>query len=316
MHDLVVLQPSSSSHATAIFWWKAAAIGVLVLFGAAAVTAFVLPSLYAPAALPYVSIAIAFLTFDDKTIGITRLSTWLEDHTKKHIPEQLEDAFVEERLKEWGNRSLEQVLTQHASPIADHMLRNLELPDHPDLKTLFARSLYHEIQEGKFKATYRKAKKEILRLQVMLAEINGKIEEALREARVDLLELCTTRKGLEGLLQKQKIRRNNALENMANAHGSQGLYLYLIMRPINRIPESSHLTPLNFLLPAVLQDTRSDIPYKKRNFCRLPNGQHLTYHNILRTAPINLSSLIDRALNVHIEKATHRAAGPAAATRV
>ena len=349
-HSIVVLQPAASSHASSAFWWKAAAIGVLVLFGAATCTGFVLASLYAPTALPYIALGIAFLTFSE-TFGITRASRWCMKQSEDHEKHQAEDAYIEEKLKTWEGKSFEDVLREPSSDIADHILDHHELLSRPAdlnrLKTTFARFLYLDNQEKNSAPYLNKTDTKIQELNEQLADKERQIEQASDEARLDLSELCTESARLEHELREQETLRNKWLEKIAYNHRSRALLLYILKRPLNRIPESSTLTWYDTFLAPVKRaslrdlaredrrdsqrelpyqlrrdprldlpdglrtDPRLELPYEHRPHRRLPNGRHLTIDKILRTPVTNLSETIERAFNSHLEKADHRSSATA-----
>lgn len=305
VHDIVLLQPTAAAHARKAFWWKAAALGVLILFGAAAVTAFVLTSLHAPAALPYVSIAIGFLTFSN-SFGITRLSKWCESKARECAKEQREDAFVEEKLKEWEALSFDEVVREVAEEDADAILDDLELPSHCGLKTLFARYVYHQEQERKIAPIYFKARDALDPLEADLHAKMRKIHDANSECILDLSTLCAERDQLTLRKQAQEEDLQRALDQLTYARRASALYLYLIRRPFNRIPASSPLTWDRIFLPPVLDDPVNGLPLEQKFHKRLPDGTHLSFNDIRTTSTHELSKQIERAVERHIQETVRR----------
>lgn len=211
-HSIVLLEPTASSYATRETCWRVASVGIYILFGSAALTGFILTTLYAPGIVLYVSIAIAL-----SGIGVKKLHNWCRKKEKIQEEKKDEDTFVEKKLKQWKDLTFEQALEKEVETSQNKakdlekevetlnkenrdfqdkgmalknekdalqllqtasttLLQNHELSDHPAelnrLKTPFARLLYQIDQTQTIEENYK-----LLEVDKNIEDLTSKLED-------------------------------------------------------------------------------------------------------------------------------------------
>lgn len=326
-HSIVEQPIDSAGKAWSASCWKAAAIGVLVLFGAIACTGVALASLYAPGALPFVVIAVLFFMIS-QSLGVSNISNWCMKHHNEYEKEQKEDLFIEERLKEWENLAFDQAVAHVANSQKDQLppgdlstIRGLhERPAAQNrLKPLFARFLYFisESQEmdnlidkdkkhlENLRNGYETEKKKWIRGSAEILELMEKADpdadlSALnREFRQREMEIAETTDHLRG-----------CLESSSYFHRCAAVYLYILRHPINRVdPTISQLTWDTLFLPPlpIPEETRRTTRFEYLPSRRLRDGTGLPIAEAIDTPVAELSDRIHRSVQCHLKNAKAKA---------
>ncbi len=318
-YDVTLLDPRADSHSSREWWCKVAAYAEYALIGIIVLTGFVLTAVYTPAFIPTVSILIIGCL-----IGADKLHNMFMGWAGNYAQKQKEDAYVENRLKDWIGKSFSDILdmnldfiTNSLNTTPEEILKNISNTQHSrkthSREILFARLHYQYYWFEASEAELEKNSTNISRKEDDILARSEKINMAIRKGQVISTEAQRDQNAINSDLTNLRLSEDVISELMARAMIACALYTYLIKNTVK--PYASALTLASIFQSPIPSD--QDLRHtglNNRPYVRLLFNKRLTIAEIIKSTPNKLADIIHTEVTSHLaaaENSTRSAANRA-----